>query len=174
MYTAQTTILITKNFNFSMFTILIAVFVYWLLAYIADSSFGAVIVGIRQNESRMSALGCHVRAYKVLVFIAAASVAALAGSLSAQHDGFVSPDLLSWNSSGEVLIVVIVGGLASLVGPVIGAVVVVLLAHYMSGWTNYWMFFMGLFFVGVVVAGGRGLYGLFEKAYRRLGHVKRV
>ena len=120
----------------------------------------------------MAALGCKVRSYKVWTFTVAACLAALAGSLSAQHDGFVSPDLLSWTASGEVLIVVIVGGMSSLVGPIIGAVVVVLLAHYVSGLTNYWMFFMGLFFVAVVLAGGQGIYGLFERTCRRLHNVK--
>ena len=67
----------------------------------------------------------------------------------------------------------IVGGMSSLVGPIIGAVVVVLLAHYVSGLTNYWMFFMGLFFVAVVLAGGQGIYGLFERTCRRLHNVKR-
>ena len=159
--------------SFSMFTLITVALVYWGLSYISRSSFGAVISGIRQNESRMAALGCKVRSYKVWTFTVAACLAALAGSLSAQHDGFVSPDLLSWTASGEVLIVVIVGGMSSLVGPIIGAVVVVLLAHYVSGLTNYWMFFMGLFFVAVVLAGGQGIYGLFEKACRRLHNVKR-
>ena len=159
---------------FSMFAILIAVLVYCLLARLSDSVLGAVISGVRQNEARMGAIGCPVISYKVAVFTLAGGIAALAGSLSAQHDGFVSPDLLSWTVSGEVLIVVIIGGLSSLVGPVIGAAVMVMLAHYISGVTNYWMFFMGLFFVAVVLAGGRGIYGLYERACGLVCYVKRT
>ena len=159
---------------FSMFTILVAILVYCFLSRLSDSSFGAVVSGIRQNESRMGSLGCPVRLYKVAVFTFSASLAALAGSLSAQHDGFVSPDLLSWTVSGEVLIVVIIGGIGSLIGPIIGAAVTVLLAHHISGLTNYWMFFMGLFFVAVVLTGGRGIYGLFERICGLLGNVRRL
>jgi branched-chain amino acid transport system permease protein len=100
--------------------------------------------------------------YKLAVFTLAGAVAALAGSLSAQHTAFISPELLTWTTSGEVLIVVIVGGMGSLIGPVVGAAVVVLATHYISGFTDYWMMFMGLFFIAVVVFAGNGLYGTIE------------
>ena len=121
----------------------------------------------------MQALGCPVRRYKLAVFVLAASIAGLAGSLAAQHNNFVSPELLTWTTSGEVLIVIIIGGIGTLVGPVAGAAVFVMLAHYLSGLTDYWMFFMGLFFIAIVTYSGEGLYGLVGRMRQALTYVRR-
>ena len=159
--------------QFSLFTIAIAVCVYFVAARVVDSPFGRVLTGIHQNASRMQALGCPVRHYKLAAFVLSASIAGLAGSLSAQHNNFVSPELLTWTTSGEVLIVTIIGGLGTLVGPAVGASVFVMLAHYLSGFTDYWMFFMGLFFITVVTCSGEGLYGLFGLMRQALTNVSR-
>ena len=147
---------------FSVFVIGIAVVVYVFLETIVRSPFGRLLQAIHSNPARVRALGCPVPRYKLAVFTLAGAVAALAGSLSAQHTAFISPELLTWTTSGEVLIVVIVGGMGSLIGPVVGAAVVVLATHYISGFTDYWMMFMGLFFIAVVVFAGNGLYGTIE------------
>src|SRR5260370_38355045 len=82
---------------------------------------------------------------------------ALAGTLQAQRTGFVSPDLLVWTNSGEVLIMVIVGGIATLLGPIAGAAVWTPLHHYLSAVTPYWMLIMGIFFAPIVLLAGQGL-----------------
>ena len=159
--------------QFSLFTVVVALLVYFVAARAVDSPFGRVLAGINENAPRMQALGCPVRRYKLAVFVLAASIAGLAGSLAAQHNNFVSPELLTWTTSGEVLIVVIIGGIGTLVGPAVGAAVFVMLAHYLSGFTDYWMFFMGLFFIAVVTCSGEGLYGLVGRMRQTLTYVGR-
>jgi branched-chain amino acid transport system permease protein len=146
--------------DFALFAIAVAALVYAALRLLTASPFGRMLVAIRENENRTRALGCPVQRYKLAAFVAAGTVAALAGTLAAQRTGFVSPDLLVWTTSGEVLIMVIVGGLGSLVGPAAGAAAWVLLHHSLSALTPYWGVPMGIFFIAVVLFAGRGLWGL--------------
>jgi branched-chain amino acid transport system permease protein len=146
--------------DFALFAVAVAVLVYAGLRVLTSSPFGHVLIAIRENENRTRALGCPVQRYKLAAFTIAGAVAGLAGGLAAQRTGFVSPDLLVWTTSGEVLIMVIVGGLGSLVGPAAGAAAWVLLHHALSDLTPYWGVPMGLFFVAVVLFAGHGFWGL--------------
>jgi branched-chain amino acid transport system permease protein len=146
--------------DFALFALGLAALVYLALRVLTASPFGHVLVAIRENEHRTRALGCPVQRYKLAAFTIAGAVAGLAGSLAAQRTGFVSPDLLVWTTSGEALIMVIVGGLASLVGPAAGAAAWVFLHHSLSALTPYWGVPMGLFFVAVVLFAGQGFWGL--------------
>jgi branched-chain amino acid transport system permease protein len=157
--------------HFALFAIVVATIVYLALARLVASPFGAIVSAIHQNENRARALGCPVQRYKLAVFTTAAMLAALAGTLQAQRTGFVSPDLLVWTNSGEVLIMVIVGGIASLLGPIAGAAVWTLLHHYLSAVTPYWMLIMGIFFVAIVLLAGEGLYGALARLTRKRRHV---
>ena len=110
----------------------------------------------------------------------AGALGGFAGSLIAQHSGFVSPDLGFWTVSGEVLIMVIIGGMGSLVGAVLGATIMVLLRHELSHgafWeslglsadlASYWQFAMGLIFIAIVLLAGDGLYGRLSSIWRRV------
>jgi branched-chain amino acid transport system permease protein len=100
-------------------------------------------------------------------------LAGLAGALTAQHTGFISPELLVWTISGEALIVVIVGGMGSLVGAAAGAAVIVLAKHWISDWTDYWMLCMGGAFIAVVVLAPNGIYALLGAVQRRLPRAAR-
>ncbi|HYM02857.1 MAG TPA: branched-chain amino acid ABC transporter permease [Stellaceae bacterium] len=153
--------------DFALFAVVVAGIVYVALARVVASPFGHMLVALHQNESRARALGLPVTRYKLAAFTLAAALAGLAGTLQTQRTGFVSPELLVWTSSGEVLIMVIVGGLGSLVGPVGGAAVWVVLRHYLSEQTPYWMLVMGLFFVAVVLFAGDGLMGVVGRATTR-------
>ncbi len=153
--------------DFALFAIAVAAAAYVVLAGIAVSPFGYMLVALHQNENRARALGLPVRRYKLAAFTLAAAFAGLAGALQTQRTGFVSPELMVWTSSGEALIMVIVGGLATLVGPAAGAAVWVVLRHYLSALTPYWMLVMGLFFVAVVLFAGNGLMGLVRGRARR-------
>ena len=146
--------------DFALFAIGVATLVYLALSTLVRSPFGRMLVAIRENENRARALGCPVQRYKLAAFVLSGAVAGLAGTLAAQRTGFVSPELLVWTTSGEALIMVIVGGLGSLVGPVAGAACWVLLHHGLSAQTPYWGVPMGLFFIAVVLFAGRGLWGL--------------
>ena len=165
---------------FSAFVLIAAVAVWALLRVVVRSPFGAMLVAVHRNESRVRALGCPVQRYKLAAFVLAGALAGLAGSLIAQHTGFVSPDLGFWTVSGEVLIMVIIGGMGSLVGAALGAAVLVLLRHELSDgafWqaiglpadlASYWQFVMGLIFIAIVLLAGDGLYGRLATTWRRL------
>ncbi len=103
------------------------VFTYGLLALIRRSRFGAALAGIRVNEQRMRAAGFAVYGYKLAAFVIAGALAGLAGFLLASRDGVVNPELMAWHNSGEVLLMIILGGLGHLRGAVIGAVAFTLL-----------------------------------------------
>ena len=148
-----------------------AALVYLLLLLVTRSPFGMVLGAIRQNEGRLASLGCPVRRYKLAAFAAAGAVAGLAGALTAQHTGFISPDLAFWTFSGEALIIVILGGSGSLAGAAGGAAIYVLLRDLLSSgsfWSGlslppelaaHWQLVMGLLFIVVVLASRDGLYG---------------
>ena len=157
--------------DFALLALAAATLVYLGLARLIDSPFGAVVSAVHRNENRARALGCPVQHYKLAVFTIAAMLAALAGTLQVQRTGFVSPDLLVWTSSGEVLIMVIIGGLGSLLGPIVGAALWTLLHHYLSAVTPYWMAIMGAFFIAIVLFAGEGLYGALARLTRSRSRV---
>jgi branched-chain amino acid transport system permease protein len=157
--------------DFALLALAMATLVYLALARLTASPFGAVVSAVHRNANRARALGCPVQHYKLAVFTVAAMFAALAGTLQAQRTGFVSPDLLVWTSSGEVLIMVIIGGLGSLLGPIVGAALWTLLHHYLSAVTPYWMAIMGAFFIAIVLLAGEGLYGALARLTRSRRHV---
>jgi branched-chain amino acid transport system permease protein len=157
--------------DFALAALAIATLVYLALGRLIESPFGAVVSAVHRNENRARALGCPVQHYKLTVFTIAAMLAALAGTLQVQRTGFVSPDLLVWTNSGEVLIMVIIGGLGSLLGPIVGAALWTLLHHYLSAMTPYWMAIMGAFFIAIVLFAGEGLYGALARLMRNRRHV---
>jgi branched-chain amino acid transport system permease protein len=110
----------------------------------------------------MRALGVTVWKFKSAAFGLSGAFAGLAGALAAQHTMFVSPELVVWLVSGEALVVVILGGLGTLVGPIVGAVSLVFLKHFASNFTNYWHMIVGLILIVTVVSGARGIFGSVE------------
>ncbi len=152
--------------HFSLFAIAISLLVYLLLSRLVDSPFGQMLVAIHENESRARALGLPVLRYKFAAFVISGTLAGLAGTLAAQRVQFVSPDLAVWTTSGEALIMVIVGGAGTLVGPVVGAVIWVMLRHTLSAMTAYWMLALGIVFIAVVLFTQNGVYGLVNRLLR--------
>lgn len=137
-------------------------FLYLLLR----SSFGHALAGIRINEARMGALGYPTFRYRLAAFVLAGALAGVAGYLSAVQFGFVNPELLSWHQSGTVLMMVILGGMGRLHGPVLGAFAFVLLQELFShqavfgAWAKHWQLAMGASIVLVALFLPRGLAGL--------------
>ena len=131
---------------------------------IVNSRFGLVLQGCRQSERRMAALGYPVYRYKLVAFVVAAAGAALAGALWANSARFVSPDMLAWIKSGELMIMVILGGLGTLHGAVLGAAVLLGLEQLLAGWTEHWMLILGPLLVAFVLFARRGLFGLLTGA----------
>ncbi|WP_236025199.1 branched-chain amino acid ABC transporter permease [Arenibaculum pallidiluteum] len=131
-----------------------------LLSRIVRSRFGRVLSGIRQDERRVIALGIEPYPYKLAAFVIAGMGAGLAGALMANMTRFVSPDMLHWTKSGEFMIMVILGGVGSLFGPVLGAACLIGLEYVLAGLTEDWQFYLGPLLVLVVLFARGGLSGL--------------
>jgi branched-chain amino acid transport system permease protein len=143
---------------------------YGMLALIRRSRFGRALIGIRINEQRMRAAGYNTYGYKLAAFVIAGMLAGIAGFLSAAKNGIVNPELLSWHESGAVLLMIILGGLGSLRGAVIGTVAFVLLKEFYSseaifgGLAQRWQLTLGLTMIVFVASLPNGLIGLGERA----------
>jgi branched-chain amino acid transport system permease protein len=148
------------------FTLAALVITYGLLALIQRSRFGRALVGIRTNEQRMRAAGYNTYAYKLAAFVIAGMLAGIAGCLSATKNGIVNPELLSWHESGAVLLMIILGGLGSLRGAVIGTLAFVLLKEFYSSeaifgdFAQRWQLTVGLTMIFLVATLPDGLIGL--------------
>jgi branched-chain amino acid transport system permease protein len=151
-----------------------AVFYYVVLAFLlltllaayrlVRSPFGIVISGTRDNEARMRSLGFPTFRYKLVCFILAAGLAGLAGVFIANHSNYASPALLHWTRSAEVLVMVILGGMGSLFGPLLGAMALLLAEEILSSYTQHWMLILGPLLIGVVLWGRNGIHGLLMAA----------
>jgi branched-chain amino acid transport system permease protein len=118
-----------------------------------------VIRGCRENEKRMTALGFSTYRYKLACFVLAGAGAGLSGALIVNQSEFVSPSLMHWTVSGEILIMVILGGMGTLVGPIFGATALLLLEEFLSRYTEHWMLILGPILILVVLFARQGLYG---------------
>ena len=136
---------------------------------ILGSPFGQVIAGIRVNEHRMRALGFHTFRYKLVCFVIAGAIAGLAGYLAAVQFGVVNPEMLGWHLSGSVLMMVILGGMGTLTGPILGAFSMMFLEEVFQTMTKHWQLLIGAVIVLVALFLPRGVAGLLPKL-----HVKRA
>ena len=133
---------------------------FFLCFALVRSPFGAVLRGIRENEAKTIALGYNTRLYKIAVVAVAYALGGLAGALYAPFAGFANTELLFWLLSGQVLIMVIVGGSGTLVGPILGAAFFMLMEHQLSSWTEAWALYFGLIFIAFVLFAPQGIWGL--------------
>jgi branched-chain amino acid transport system permease protein len=139
------------------------VLVYLFLRMLLDSPFGRTLMGIKVNEHRMRALGFATDRYKLVAFVVAGVLAGLAGYLNAAQFGYVNPADLSWRHSGEGLMFIILGGLGTLFGPVIGTFLLTLFHEFASDLTEHWSIFMGIFVISIVLLMPNGVAGLLLK-----------
>jgi branched-chain amino acid transport system permease protein len=153
--------------SFYYFTLAITLLGAALLWIIVRSPFGAALVGIRESELRMQVLGYNTWLYKYGAFIVSGTLAGLAGSLFASYNGFVSPVYLSVVFSASALIMVILGGVGTLLGPALGAALIVLLENGISAQTERWLTALGMIYVGVTLFAPAGLLGLIRGRVRR-------
>jgi branched-chain amino acid transport system permease protein len=139
---------------------------YALLALLMRSRFGHALAGIRVNEQRMRAAGFNTYGYKLAAFVIAGALAGLAGFLLAVKDGAVNPELLSWHESGAVLLMLILGGIGSLRGAVIGAIAFTLLKELfqleslLGPLASHWQMTLGFTIIAFVALLPKGLIGL--------------
>ena len=130
-----------------------------LLWRIVNSPFGSILVGIRESERRMMSMGYAVANYKIGSFALAATVCAVAGILQSQYTYFVSPDSMSWQMSGEGVLMVIIGGANVIFGPFVGAAIFVVIKQALSLITDEYNLFFGIFFMLVVAFFRGGVLG---------------
>jgi branched-chain amino acid transport system permease protein len=127
---------------------------------LVGSRFGAALQCARMNPQRLATLGIAPFPVKLTAFTISAAVTGLAGALFAELNGFVSPAMLSWQRSGEIIIFVILGGVGRLFGPVAGAALFILLESFIGGWTDRWQLVLGLVLLAVVLFARGGVVGL--------------
>jgi len=148
------------NNNQFYYLCLAALFLFLFFAQrLVNSRFGLIIRGAGNNDRRIKSLGIHSYRYKLVTFVIAGGSAGLAGALLANQTEFVSPGLMHWTLSGELMVMVLLGGLGSLFGPVLGAAVFLLLEESLAMYTEHWMVYMGPFLVLTVVFAKHGLFG---------------
>jgi branched-chain amino acid transport system permease protein len=133
------------------FILVCALAVYGGLCRLKESSFGSILQGIRDNESRMLAMGYATYRYKLAAFAVAGALAGVAGYLYGALYGFVTPEYLSWHQSGNVLLMVILGGMGNFGGAVAGAFAFVAMQEFFAAWTKHWQLLMGAVIVGAVL-----------------------
>ena len=150
----------TEFYYLSLF--LLVVFVV-LARRLVDSQFGRVLQGCKQNEPRMRALGFNTYRYRLIAYVISAAAAAVAGAMLANKTEFVDPGLFSWHLSGELLVMVILGGLGSIYGAIIGAFLYLVLEQVFSAYTEHWMVLLGPFLILVVIFARHGVYGMLKK-----------
>ena len=158
-----------KPENFYWLALILMAGVYLLLHRVLGSTFGRALVGIKVNEHRMRALGFPVFRYQLASFTLSGALAGVAGYLAAVQYGFVNPEILSWHQSGAVLMMVILGGMGTLYGSVIGAFAFVILQEVLSNqaWfgpsAKHWQLAMGIFIMLVALYLPQGLAGVMQK-----------
>ena len=127
---------------------------------LVHSRFGMVVRGCMENERRMKSLGFATFRYRLVCFVIAGAGAGLAGALITNQTEYVSPGLMHWTRSGEILVMVLLGGMGTLFGPVLGAATLLLMEELLSIYTEHWMVYLGPFLILVVLFAKRGIYGL--------------
>lgn len=135
---------------------------YLFLKQVAASRFGRVLKGARQNEARLNALGIDPFKYRLAAFVIAGVMAGLAGALLANHAEFVSPAYMSWHRSGELIVMVVLGGLGYLHGAILGAIAYLALEEILSGYTEHWRLIFGPLLILVVLYARGGILGAFK------------
>jgi len=132
----------------------------WLGHRLVHARFGMVIRASRSNERRMQAVGFATFRYKLAAFTIAGAVCGLAGALLANQTEYLTPSYMHWTRSGDIMVMVILGGMGTLFGPVLGAIAFLLLEDVLSAWTVHWQVVLGPLLVLVVLFARRGLFGL--------------
>jgi branched-chain amino acid transport system permease protein len=145
---------------------ILALFLY-LSRRLMNSRFGLVLQAARSNEARTRAIGFSPYPYRLAAFVISGAMCGLAGALLVNHTAYLTPEFMNWTRSGELMFMVILGGIATTAGPLLGAAVLLLLEDVLQGWSvlpkavhDHWQLYLGVILVLVVLFAKRGLAGL--------------
>jgi branched-chain amino acid transport system permease protein len=153
----------TAFYYLCLLLLLATVYLVWR---VVNSRFGMVIQGGRSNDRRMRAIGFPTYRYKLVCFVIAGALCGLAGALLANHTDFISPAVMHWTRSGDLIVMAVLGGMGTVFGPVIGAVALLVLEETLSRVTEYWQIIIGPMFLLVVLFARGGIDGLLAGAHR--------
>lgn len=129
------------------------------LSRLVQSRFGMVIRGSKVNERRMAALGFPTLRYKLTAYVISALVCVLAGVLLANLTKFAAPSYMAWQASGDLIVMIVLGGMGTVLGPVVGALALIVFEEILTSWTTHWMIVLGPVIVLIVLTAKKGLYG---------------
>jgi branched-chain amino acid transport system permease protein len=144
-------------------TLAVLVAALYAVARLVNSRFGRVLQAIRENESRAAAIGYPVYRFQLVAFVIAGTLAGLAGLLMAHYTQYASPNLLAWQQSGHLMMMVILGGVGQFWGGVLGAAALLVVEEILQGFTIYWQLGVGLILLLIVLFAPRGIAGLFGR-----------
>jgi branched-chain amino acid transport system permease protein len=150
--------LLPEQFFAVVFIVLVAVLIF--CAVITRSPFGLALNAARQSAERARTVGIQVYRLRLLAFVFSAMITGLAGALFADLNRFVSPTMFNWQTSGEIMIFVILGGVAKLCGPLAGAFVYIALEHVLGGVSDYWHIYLGVLLLLIVLFARGGIVGM--------------
>lgn len=146
--------------QFFLISYVVLAVITFFTAYLIHSPFGLALNAVRQSPERVETVGIQPFKLKLTAFVISGMITGLAGALFADLNRFVSPDMLSWQVSGEIMIFVILGGVARLMGPVVGAVVFVVLEHVLGGISDFWHLYLGILLLIIVLYAKGGIIGV--------------
>lgn len=137
-----------------------------IMFFLSKSPFGLALNAARQSAKRVETMGISTYRVRLIAFVISGMITGLAGALFADLNRFVSPSMFSWQTSGEIMIFVILGGTARLFGPVAGSALFILLEYFLGGISDYWLIFLGLLLLAVVLFARNGLIGMLAGSQR--------
>lgn len=161
---------IQSSLSFYVFVAVVFFACFLVIRRITLSPFGAVLKGIRENEKRAQAIGYNVRLYKVAVFVLGGMFMGLAGSLYCMHINFAHIHTVHFETSGNIVMMVLIGGMGTLVGPVIGAFLIMVASEFASTLWDRWMIIQGVVFVLFVLFARGGIWGIIGSIRERFAH----
>lgn len=158
--------------SFYYLVLVIFILCFLIMRWIINSWFGKALIGIRENESRMLIFGYNTWAYKYIIYLISGVFAAIGGLLSCFYRGIAAPDDFSFSMSGSFLLMVLIGGRGTLLGPVLGSFFVVFITNYLSAYTKEWMMVLGIIFILVVMFARRGIGGYTLEWWQRIKEIR--
>lgn len=155
--------LLKTDYGLYYVTLAILIALFALCHRIVGSRFGRVLTGIRENPTRIEAIGFSPFRYQLTGFVISGCITAVAGVMLANQAQFVSPAFMSWHKSGELIVMVVLGGVGTLAGPIAGAVAALLLEEWLGHFSEHWKLYFGIFLVLMVLFSPHGITGLLKK-----------
>lgn len=152
-----------NNLTLFIFCYLSLLVILFLIHRLSRSRFGLVLRGAKDNERRLQAMGYSTFGYQLTAYVISGVICGYAGALLGNFTNFITPEMMDWTRSGELLFMVALGGVGTLSGPLLGAVAIVVLEELFSTWTVYWQFFLGLTLIVTVLYASGGINGILSR-----------